>query len=134
MRATGKILQPALARVITEAGHTDLVVVTDAGLPIPPAAERIDLALRPGLPAFVDVLDSIVAEMSVEAATVAEETAAENPVVFAAIRARLAEIGVEPVLVPHLEFKKLSVGARAFVRTGEFTPFANVILHAGVPY
>lgn len=134
MRKASGILQPALARVITEAGHTDLVVVTDAGLPIPPESERIDLALRPGLPAFIDVLDAIVAEMSIEGATVAAETAAENPEVFGALRERLAAIGIEPVLVPHLEFKQLTRGARAFVRTGEFTPFANVILHAGVPY
>ncbi|MBN9177517.1 MAG: D-ribose pyranase [Microbacterium sp.] len=134
MRTGSGILHPALTRVIAEAGHTDLVVVTDAGLPIPPGSERIELALRPGLPGFVDVLDAILAEMSVEGATVAEETAAENPELFEALRERLASIGVEPVLVPHLEFKQLSRGARAFVRTGEFTPFANVILHAGVPY
>ncbi len=134
MRKASGILQPALARVITEAGHTDLIVVTDAGLPIPPESERIDLALRPGLPAFIDVLDAIVAEMSIEGATVAAETAAENPEVFGALCERLASIGIEPVLVPHLKFKQLSRGARAFVRTGEFTPFANVILHAGVPY
>ncbi|WP_448256516.1 D-ribose pyranase [Microbacterium aurum] len=134
MRRDGKILHPALARVISEAGHTDLVVVTDAGLPIPPGAERIDLALRPGLPAFLDVMDAVLEEMSVEGATVAEETAAENPEVFAALRERLAAIGVEPVLVPHVQFKERTHGARAFVRSGEFTPFANVILHAGVPY
>ncbi|MBZ6371807.1 MULTISPECIES: D-ribose pyranase [Microbacterium] len=128
------ILHPDLARTITATGHTDLIVVTDAGLPIPLDVERIDLALRPGIPSFVDVLDAVLAELQVEGATAAEEMARENPDVFAVLAERLAAIGVEVRLVPHLEFKALSQGARAFVRSGEFTPFANVILHAGVPY
>lgn len=132
--AAAGILHPDLARTITAAGHTDLIVVTDAGLPIPPAAPRIDLALRPGIPSFIEVLDAVLAELQVEGATAAQEMARENPAVFAVLTERLAAVGVEVQLVPHLEFKALSHGARAFVRSGEFSPFANVILHAGVPY
>ena len=51
-----------------------------------------------------------------------------------ALRERFAGEGFEIALIPHVEFKKLSQGARAFVRSGEFTPYANVILHAGVAY
>lgn len=134
MRKTNTTLHPALSRVISETGHTDLIVVSDAGLPIPLGTERIDLAFRPGQPGFVDVLDTVLAEMAIEGATVAEEMAAENPGVFAVLLGRLEALGVTPVLVPHLEFKRVSLGARAFVRSGEFSPFANVILHAGVPY
>ena len=36
--------------------------------------------------------------------------------------------------MPHTEFKKLTKNARACVRSGEFTPYANVILVAGVVY
>lgn len=132
MRKTATTINPALSRVISETGHTDLIVVTDAGLPIPPASERIDLAYRPGAPAFFEVLDTVLAELVVEGATVSAEIAEQSPEVLQGLRERLPEIEIE--LVPHVEFKKLTHEARAFVRSGEFTPYANVILHAGVAY
>jgi D-ribose pyranase len=36
--------------------------------------------------------------------------------------------------VTHDEFKQLSKGARAIVRTGECSPYANIILVAGVVF
>ncbi len=132
MRKTSTTINPALSRVISETGHTDLVVVTDAGLPIPPASERIDLAYRPGAPAFFDVLDTVLAELVVEGATVSAEVAEQSPEVLAGLRERLPDIEIE--LVPHVEFKERTHTARAFVRSGEFTPYANVILQAGVAY
>lgn len=134
MRRTPTTINPALSRVISETGHTDTVVVTDAGLPIPVGAERIDLAYRPGAPAFLDVLDTVLAELAVEGATVSQEVADASPHVLAALHERLDPLGVEIVLVPHVEFKRLTREARAFVRSGEFTPYANVVLHAGVVY
>lgn len=134
MRKTATTINPALSRVISETGHTDLIVVTDAGLPIPPGSERIDLAYRPGDPAFLDVLDTVLAELVVEGATVSAEVAEQSPEVLEALRERFAGEGFEIELIPHVDFKKLSQGARAFVRSGEFTPYANVILHAGVAY
>jgi len=132
MRKTSTTINPTLSRVISETGHTDLIVVTDAGLPIPPRSERIDLAYRPGAPAFFDVLDTVLAEMVVEGATVSAEVAEVSPHVLDALRERLP--GIEIELVPHVEFKQRTHAARAFVRSGEFTPYANVILHAGVAY
>jgi D-ribose pyranase len=134
MRKTATTINPALSRVISETGHTDLIVVTDAGLPIPAGSERIDLAYRPGAPAFFDVLDTVLAEMVVEGATVSTEVAEASPEVLDGLRERFADMGFEIELVPHIEFKKRTAGARAFVRSGEFTPYANVILHAGVAY
>jgi len=134
MRKSATTINPALSRVISETGHTDLLVVTDAGLPIPTGSERIDLAYRPGAPAFLDVLDTVLGELVVEGATVSAEVAEKSPEVLEALRERFAGMGFEIELVPHIEFKKLTQGARAFVRSGEFTPYANVILHAGVAY
>ncbi|WP_341947420.1 D-ribose pyranase [Microbacterium sp. LWH11-1.2] len=134
MRKSATTINPALSRVISETGHTDLLVVTDAGLPIPLGSERIDLAYRPGAPTFLDVLDTVLAELVVEGATVSAEVAEKSPQVLDALRERFAGMGFEIELVPHVEFKKLTQGARAFVRSGEFTPYANVILHAGVAY
>lgn len=134
MRSTRTTINPALSRVLSETGHTDLIVVTDAGLPIPVGRERIDLAYRPGAPAFLDILDTVLAELVVEGATVSAEVAEVSPGILAALHERFDPRGIEIQLVPHEEFKRLTHGARAFVRSGEFTPYANVILHAGVAY
>ncbi|MGF3056236.1 D-ribose pyranase [Microbacterium sp. YY-01] len=134
MRKTATTINPALSRVISETGHTDLLVVTDAGLPIPPGSERIDLAYRPGAPEFLDVLDTVLAELIVEGVTVSAEIAEQSPEMLEHLQQRFSALGVEITMVPHEEFKKNTHAARAFVRSGEFTPYANVILHAGVAY
>jgi D-ribose pyranase len=46
----GGILNPQLNRVISEMGHRDILIIADAGLPIPQEIERIDLALKSGIP------------------------------------------------------------------------------------
>lgn len=134
MRRNSATLNPQLSRVVSELGHTDLLVVTDAGLPIPACVERVDLALREGIPAFLEVLDTILAELEIEGATASVEIAEVSPNMLEELRARLTERGVELTLVPHVAFKQLSKQARAAVRSGEFTPYANVILQAGVVY
>ena len=135
----GAILHPELSRVVAALGHGDALVIADAGLPVPPGVERIDLAYAPGKPPFLDVLEAVLAEMEVERAIVAAETGAASPEAFARpLLERLRSLpkvggrGVETV--PHEELKRLARGARAVVRTGEFTPYANVILVAGVVF
>jgi D-ribose pyranase len=134
MRSNGATLNAQLSRVISETGHTDRIVVTDAGLPILTGVERIDLAFRPGSPAFLDVLDTVLAELSVEGAIASAEIAEASPSILAALRERLTPLGVELELIPHVDFKAQTENARAAVRSGEFTSFANVILIAGVAY
>ncbi len=134
MRSTPTTINPQLSKVISETGHSDLIVVTDAGLPIPVGAERIDLAYRPGAPPFLDVLDTVLAEMVVEGATVSSEIATHSPALLAELQERFTSLGVQLELVPHTELKTLTHSARAFVRSGEFTSYANIVLQAGVAY
>ncbi len=134
MRRNDGTLNAQLARVISETGHTDLVAVTDAGLPIPAGVERIDLALREGVPSFLDVLDTVLGELEVEAAIVPAEIADTSPDMFDLLSSRLAARGIPVEMVPHTDFKARTAGARAAVRSGEFTPYANVLLQAGVVY
>lgn len=134
MRRNRATLNAQLSRVISEMGHTDQIVVTDAGLPIPRDVERVDLAVRPGLPAFLDLLDTVLAEMQIEGALLSAEIRSASPEMLRQIESRLAACGVTPQFVPHTEFKTRTQGARAAVRSGEFTPYANVLLTAGVVY
>ena len=134
MRKNTGTLNSQLSRVFSELGHTDQLVVTDAGLPIPSQVERVDLALSQGVPGFLQVLDQVLAEITVEGAVAPAEIEQHSPDMLAALRERLRDAGVELSLVPHVEFKQRSGDARAAVRSGEFTPYANVILIAGVVY
>lgn len=127
-------LNTHLSRVIAQMGHTDRLVVCDSGLPIPRGAEVVDLALRPGLPGFLDTLDVILEELEVEKAVIADELVASGNGVYHGLMDRLD--GVEVDRVPHERFKHLTngTGNTAFVRTGEATPYANVILCSGVTF
>jgi D-ribose pyranase len=127
-------LNGQLARVISETGHTDRLVVTDAGLPIPAGVERVDLALRENLPRFLDVLDAVLEEVAVEGVLLSEEIKQASPEMLAQIEERFERLGLALEFVPHTEFKQATATARAAVRSGEFTPYANVLLTAGVVY
>lgn len=131
MKKIGVLNQPVSA-VIAGLGHTDTLVIADAGLPIPPETQRIDLALTAGIPTFLDTLRTILSEMQVERAIVAEEMLNISPGVFQQIEDLLGDVHIETI--PHLLFKEKTRSARAIIRTGEFTPYANIILVAGVVF
>ena len=126
----GGILNAQLAGAQARRGHTDALVVCDAGLPIPPGPEVVDLAFRFGVPSFETVLLGILEELVVEGATAAEETEAHNPRSHELLRSRLPDLE----LVPHEELKRMVAGAKLVVRTGEATPYSNVVLRCGVPF
>ena len=131
MKKTGVLNQP-LSRVIAGLGHMDTLVIADAGLPIPFGTERIDLAVSAGIPAFLDVLRAVLGEMEVQEAIVAEEMLERSPQIYEALRELLGDVPIRTV--PHEQFKARTADARAVVRSGEFTPYANVILIAGVVF
>ncbi|MCA1715787.1 MAG: D-ribose pyranase [Actinobacteria bacterium] len=126
----GGILNAQLAGALARLGHTDTLVVCDAGLPIPPGPEAVDLAFKLGIPAFETVLSGILKELVVEGAIAAEEIETQNSHSHELIKARLPDL----VLVPHEELKRMVAEAKLVVRTGEATPYSNVVLSCGVPF
>jgi D-ribose pyranase len=132
MRRSG-LLHAELNRVIAAMGHTDTLVIADVGLPVPHGVPCIDLAVLPGTPSFAAVFDAVYAELAVESVTVAREIHERNPALVALSR-RLAGEGLGVDEVSHDELKQLTARAVAVVRTGETSPYANVILHAGVTF
>ncbi|AVD82558.1 D-ribose pyranase [Pseudomonas sp. SWI6] len=125
------LLNIALSRTIAGLGHGDILVIGDAGLPVPPGVELIDLAVTPGIPDFASVLRTVLSEMQVERYVVAEEMLDVSP-------PALAEVARLPLerreLMPHEQFKRLSRQAKAVVRTGECKPYSNIALIAGVTF
>ena len=125
------LLHIALSQLIASLGHGDAIVIGDAGLPVPPGVPLIDLALTRGIPGLMNTLQAILTEMQVEQHGLACEMAQHNPAIARAISALALPGGVT---MNHDEFKRRSRTARAIIRTGECTPYANVLLIAGVTF
>ena len=126
------LLNAELSYLIATLGHGDALVIADAGLPVPPGTRCIDLALTRGVPSFEQVLEAVLSEMQLERAVHATELMTHNPQFAAMLRARLGDAVIE--VFAHAALKLKTGSARAIVRTGECTPFANVILYAGVVF
>lgn len=125
------ILNSEVSRVLSYLGHTDRIAIGDCGLPIPDTTERIDLALAFGEPPFLRVLELILQDMKVEKIVLAEEIKEQNAETLAKIHALFGEQAVEIEFVPHTEFKAQTADCKAVIRTGETTPYANIILQSG---
>ncbi|MBO8137421.1 MAG: D-ribose pyranase [Desulfotomaculum sp.] len=130
MKKSG-ILHRELAYQVASLGHGDMIVIADSGLPVPREVKCIDLAVMKNVPPFLSVLDAVLGEMVVEKAVVAEELL-PNSMLVEAVKERLQPVPVETV--SHQSLKEISREAKAVVRTGEWTPYANIILVAGVAF
>lgn len=132
MKKTG-IINADISRVLSYMGHTDTIAVGDCGLPIPDETERIDLAVTFGNPGFMEVLKAVVSDMKVEKIVLASEIKDRNKEVLSQIEELFGnlETGFEIEFVSHEELKKKTKQCKAVIRTGETTPYANIILQSG---
>lgn len=134
------LLNSEVAYLVSTLGHTDEITICDAGLPIPDHVTRIDLALTHGVPSFIDTVRVILTESQIEGVVIAEEFAQVSPELHQAL---LTELELEQSrcgkrfnisYVCHEDFKQRTHQSKAVVRTGECTPYANVIFQAGVVF
>jgi D-ribose pyranase len=132
MLKTG-ILNPQISNVLASIGHKDMIVVSDAGLPIPSGVERIDLAWKPNEPGYLEVLKEILKYIVVEKAILAEELKTVSPEIYTEIL-KVLPSNIEIEYVQHVELKEKTKSAKAIIRTGEFTPYPSVILVSGCAY
>ncbi len=128
----GKLLNADLSAVLATMGHTDRITICDCGFPIH-NDRRIDLALHKGVPTLVEVLTTILTELKVEKVILAEEIKTHSPELLSAIKTHL-EKDVVLEFVSHSQLKELSKESVSCVRTGEATPYANIILCSGVTF
>ena len=131
MRKT-PLLNSNLSLVISKMGHTDMIAIGDCGLPIPKESERIDLALINGVPTFIDTLKVTLMELQVEEVLIAKETMEVSPNLFEEIKKVIGDVKI--TFISHEDLKKDLKKCMAVVRTGEQTPYANIILKSGVVF
>lgn len=142
------ILNTELLGVVSDMGHGNMLFVVDRGFPFPvhDLTKKVDLAVGQNIPRFLEVVSVILEDLEIEKAIIANETETVSPAVyrdlvkvFKSVKNKGQNIIIEKI--PHERFKHLGLrGAeegeevKAIVRTGEFTPYSNVILVSGVPF
>lgn len=123
------IINANISAVIAAMGHNDWLTIVDAGYPIPQTARRIDLALEPGVPGFLQTLRVVLQELYVERCLLAEEIQKYSPQILEGVQGLLPEAPVQ--FIPHEKFKLTAPASTAFIRTAEYIPYSNIILVAG---
>ena len=131
MRKTS-LLNSSLSSVISKMGHTDMLAIGDCGLPIPNETERIDLALIAGVPTFLETLRVTLMELEIEEVFIAQETKEVSPETLKEIKDIIGDAKI--TFISHEELKENLKQCKAVVRTGEQTPYANIILKSGVVF
>lgn len=124
------ILNRELTTILAKLGHTDKIVIADCGLPIPDDTPCVDLSLTLGVPSFVTTLKAVTADAEIERITFAKEIKTQNQTLHQASLEVFQNIKVD--YMSHEQFKGELQYVKAVIRTGEATPFANMMLHAGV--
>lgn len=127
-----KVINSGISRVIAQMGHFDKLSIGDAGMPVPKGTEKIDLAVDKGIPSFMDVLNNVLEELEVQKVYLAEEIKENNPQILAQITDCLPDTPVE--FIPHSDMKAELNNCHAFIRTGEMTPYANILLESNVVF
>jgi D-ribose pyranase len=121
------VINPDLQHLLCRFRHTNALVIADAAFPSWPLVETIDLSLARGVPTILQVLDAILPNLKVGPIYMAEEFNGTNS---KSVRNAVAKAcrGVPIAFEPHLEFKKRVPDAVGLIRTGDTTPYGNMIL------
>ena len=122
------ILNKQLAGLVAGLGHTDCVMICDAGFPIPKGIEYVDLAMCEGIPSFVDCLNLLLSEAIFDEITIAQEMEVHNPETFSYIMNLFT--AHKRNVIPQTEFMPMAGGAKFIIRTGELKPYSNILLYS----
>jgi D-ribose pyranose/furanose isomerase RbsD len=129
MKRSG-ILHVELSKLIAELRHGHMIMITDAGFPVPPGPPVIDLALTKNVPTIEFVLGLIDSELITEKVIFAHELKANNPSLHKKVVSIFDDCDIEET--SHIDLiQKYASQMKCFIHTGEFSPWGNVILVAG---
>ena len=134
-----QLLNRHLSQLVAELGHLDEITIADAGLPVPHGMRVIDLAISPGEPRMATILKALAEELVIEGAIIADQAKGTNAsaILNDGLKMFMSGDGVMPLspkLMEHEEFKRRVAHSKAVIRTGEITPYCNIILQSGVAF
>lgn len=126
-----RILHPELAKALAECGHTDIILVTDAGFPIPKDANRIDLGYYAGQADVIDILKALRQEIFVEEVAFATEVKTHHPDLYKSIQEIYTGSGASFRGTTHEELVEVvAPKAKVVIRSGSLNAWANFALVA----
>ena len=153
---TKGILNPQLAELVAEMGHGDILLIADRGIPFPQHDQTvcIDLSIKEGMPTVKDIMEVVLSELEIESVIIAEETKEVSPQVYQEFKEILDKIDnkgnpIREENIRHIDFKNIFLTGqpvhpdaidltgrevKGIVRTGQFTPYAYIMLVAGVNF
>ena len=127
----GEVLNTELNRALAAMGHGDVLIVCDAGFPIPSDAWRIDLAITQDFPPLLPVLENVAGALIAEKVLFGQDVVTNNPPLHRELQRIFAD--AELAAIPHATIMtETAARAKEIVRTGGFTPWGNVALVSGV--
>ncbi|MDR5760534.1 D-ribose pyranase [Caballeronia sp. LZ035] len=132
MKRSG-ILNQQLSEAIASMGHGQIMMIVDAGFPIPRDAWRIDLAIGANLPTLEQLYALIAPELIVEKVMFASEVKEHNHPLYASLTRWFDERDFSPVSYEET-VGPLAHSAKVIVRSGALDPWGNIALVAGVDY
>ncbi len=123
------ILNPQINSLISRVRHTNTLVIADRGFPFWPQVETVDIALVDDVPTVLAVLRALRPNFQIGKAWMALEFLQQSsPKTRANFAGALR--GIELKHEPHVEFKKRIPHAIGLIRTGDTTPYANIVLES----
>ncbi|MBK8049883.1 MAG: D-ribose pyranase [Anaerolineales bacterium] len=128
---SGRIIHPELAKAVASLGHMDILMVVDAGFPIPASAWRIDLGFYEGIPDVLDVLRVMRQEVFAEEIHFAGDILTRNIPLYTALQEIFTGSGAAFKLTTHEHLVNVVAHqAKFIVRSGSFNPWANIAIAA----
>jgi len=125
------ILNSGILNAIGNLTHGDLVIISDAGMPVPPGAVKIDLAIERDYPDIIRVLKAFVGEFIYEKVVIASEQKDNNPLLYSKINSVIKRCPI--TLLPHADLlNDIIPRAKYVIRTGSFEPWGNILLYSGI--
>lgn len=128
MLQTG-ILNPHVLDLIARIRHTNTLVIADWAFPYWPEIETVDLSLTKGIPTILDVLDLLTPVFKIGRIWQAQEFVATNtPENIARFAKSFGSIPLKREA--HVDFKHRVPHAIGLIRTGDATPYGNIIIES----
>ena len=123
------ILNPHLLNLLARIRHTNTLVIADWAFPFWPQIETVDISLTHGIPTVLDVLDLLTPVFKIGKIWQAEEFVSHNPTDV--VDRFASSFGTIPLTrEAHVDFKKRVPLAIGLIRTGDPTPYGNIILES----
>lgn len=124
------ILNRGLNDVLAGMGHGQILIVCDAGFPIPPHVRSIDLSITKDIPDLETVLKAITSEFITEKVIYGRQVQEFNTALYKELQELFSDC--EHEVIPHEEIiGNLAHQAVAIVRTGAYNPWGNIVLVSG---